>query len=101
MELVQFTRLICEGGSKRFLTWFRVYWENTSPDYLFPDDFTNLMIASWFGHRALVEQLLREGGDINARSRQYGSALSIAAFRKAKDITRILVQSNVKAYMSG
>src|SRR5437588_2926953 len=43
MELVQFTQLICEGGSKRFLTWFQVYWENTSPNYVFPDDFTNLM----------------------------------------------------------
>src|SRR5207237_3304142 len=45
MELVQSTRLICEGGSKRFLTWFRVYWKNTSPNYVFPDDCTDLMVA--------------------------------------------------------
>src|SRR5207237_8188834 len=101
MELFQFTRLICKGGSKRVLTWFRAWWENKNSFYVFPDDFTGLMIASWFGQRALVEQLLQEGGDIDARSDQYGTALSIAAYRKEKDITGMLVQSDVKAYIWG
>jgi ankyrin repeat protein len=59
------------------------------------------MIASWFGQRAVVEQLLQEGGEIDARSERYGTALNIAAFRKEKGIAGMLVQRNVKAYFRG
>ena len=57
------------------------------------------MIASWFGQTGIVEQLLLDGGDIDARSSRYVTALNIAAFRKEKDITRMLVQSNGKVYI--
>jgi hypothetical protein len=59
------------------------------------------MIASWLGHGAVVEQLLREGGDLDARSQKFDTALNIAALRREKDIARTLVQSNVKVYIDG
>ncbi|PWW74296.1 NACHT-ANK domain protein transcript variant 1 [Tuber magnatum] len=68
MELFEFTRLICETGSKRFLTWLQVYWSN----------FQWMRGSSWFGQGAVVERLLEEGGDINARCKRYGTALNIA-----------------------
>nr|AFB35598.1 NACHT-ANK domain protein transcript variant 5 [Tuber melanosporum] len=100
-ELFEFTRLIFQGRSERVLTWFKVYWANHRHSAFFPDDFTHLMIASWFGQRAVVEQLLQEGGEIDARSERYGTALNIAAFRKEKGIAGMLVQRNVKAYFRG
>ncbi|PWW75383.1 NACHT-ANK domain protein transcript variant 1 [Tuber magnatum] len=101
MEPLRFTRLVCEPGSKRFLTWWKVYWRNNGHDGLFPMDFTYLMIASWFGQGAVVERLLEEGGELNARSRGYGTALNIAAYREDEDITRLLLRSNVKADILG
>ncbi|KAH7124971.1 hypothetical protein B0J13DRAFT_531240 [Dactylonectria estremocensis] len=38
---------ICDATSRRCGTWFRVYWANT--DTGFPQGFTTLMIASYFG----------------------------------------------------
>jgi len=57
------------------------------------------MIASWLGQKAVVERLLEEGGDINARSDQYGPILNIAAIRRDGDITKMLLDKNAKAYI--
>jgi len=59
------------------------------------------MISSWLGHGAVVGPLLQERGEIDARSNAYGTALNIAALRKEKDITGMLVRSNAKAYILG
>jgi ankyrin repeat protein len=57
------------------------------------------MMASWLGQRTVVERLLDGGGDINARSESYGTALTIAAVRKDVELTRVLVQRNSVAFL--
>ncbi|RPA99889.1 hypothetical protein L873DRAFT_1806045 [Choiromyces venosus 120613-1] len=99
-ELFEFTRLICEAGSGRFLTWLQVYWFHVEYPGC-PKDWTHLMIASWLGQGTVVARLLEEGGDIHARVETYGTALNLAAIRKDEDITRMLLQGNVKAYLYG
>jgi hypothetical protein len=101
MELFESTRMICGAGSKHCLAWFQVYWFNTRSYYTFPKDFTHLMIASLLGQGTVVDRLLEEGGDINARSTIYGSALNIAAVKEDEGVTRKLLQKNVKAYLCG
>jgi hypothetical protein len=98
-ELFEFTKLICERGSTRCLTWLRVYWESERY-YPFPQDFSHLMIASWLGQRMAVERLLA-GEDVNAQSEVYGTALNVAALRNDEGITRLLVQNDINFYMSG
>jgi hypothetical protein len=49
----------------------------------------------------IVEQLLDEGADINSRSKKYGTALNIAAARKDKDMTRMLLDRNARARLGG
>lgn len=98
MELLETTRRICESGSNRFLTWFKVYWENSGQYDPFPHDFTHLMVASWLGQGTVVERLLKEG-DINVRSQCYGTALNVAALRKDRDITKTLIEGGVNAYL--
>ncbi|PWW74076.1 hypothetical protein C7212DRAFT_359331 [Tuber magnatum] len=101
MEFFESTRLICEAGSKRLLTWLQVYWLDAQGWYTCPDDLTHLMIASWFGQGPVVERLLGEGGDNNALCKLYGTALNIAAVRHDEGITRILMRNSVEAYIRG
>ncbi|PWW74371.1 NACHT-ANK domain protein transcript variant 4 [Tuber magnatum] len=101
MELFEFIRLICEAGSKRFLTWLQVYWFNSRASSRPPEDWTHLMMASWLGQGAVVERLLEDEGDMNAQSGRYGTALNIAALRKNEDMTRMLLRKNVKACIGG
>ncbi|RPA93515.1 hypothetical protein L873DRAFT_1815679 [Choiromyces venosus 120613-1] len=101
MELFEFTRLICEAGCSRFLTWLQVYWFHVEHSYKCPKDWTHLMIASWLGQGTVVARLLEEGGDIHARDEIYGTALNSAASREHEDITKMLLQRNVKAYLYG
>jgi hypothetical protein len=101
MELFKLTRVICESGSKRFLTWLKVHWLNNYPHYEFPAGFTHVMIASWFGQGMVVERLLQEGVDIDTRSGIYGTALNIAATRKQKDVAAMLVERGANALLFG
>src|SRR5207302_4871890 len=102
MELFEFTRPICEAGSGYYLTWFQVYWFNIRNRYLFPEDFTHLMIASLLGQGTVVDRLLEEEGeDINARSELHGTALNVAAVQRDEDVTRKLLQKNIQAYVGG
>ncbi|RPA95277.1 hypothetical protein L873DRAFT_1829936 [Choiromyces venosus 120613-1] len=101
MELFEFTLLICEAGSRRFLTWLQVYWFHVAHFSKCPKDWTHLMLASWLGQGTVVARLLEEGGDIHARAEIYGTAVNLAAIQKNKDITRMLLQSNVKADLYG
>jgi ankyrin repeat domain-containing protein 50 len=70
---------LCDANSKRCLTWFRIYWTSTNTD--FPEGFTTLMIASYFGLTTVVKLLLKlDSIDIDSKDSTYGrSALSWAA----------------------
>ncbi|KAK6495514.1 hypothetical protein TWF481_002563 [Arthrobotrys musiformis] len=70
---------LCDSNSKRCLTWLRVYWTSTNTD--FPENFTKLMIASYFGLATVVKLILKSDGiDPNSKDDTYGrSALSWAA----------------------
>ncbi|PWW77350.1 NACHT-ANK domain protein transcript variant 4 [Tuber magnatum] len=101
MGLFESTRLICGAGSNRFWAWLRVYWFNFHRWFALPEDWTHLMAASWLGQGAVVERLLGEGGDINARSKQYGTILNMAAVRRDTVMARMLMDKNVNAYIGG
>jgi hypothetical protein len=101
MRLFEFTRLICQRGSKRFLTWLQLYGRLRENWFKCPRAFTHLMMASWLGQEAVVQRLLGEGGYVNTRCEIYGTALNIAAYRKDAGITKMLVEKNVKAYFGG
>ncbi|PWW76753.1 hypothetical protein C7212DRAFT_351954 [Tuber magnatum] len=57
--------------------------------------------TSWLGQGAVVERLLEERGDVIARSRQYGTALDIAAQRKDEYMARMLLGRGVNANIGG
>jgi len=84
---------LCDTSSTRWLTWFKIYWASTSID--FPEDFTDLMIASYFGlTAAVVKHLLECGGvDLNLKDGTYGrSALSWAAGNGFDVVVKLLIK---------
>jgi hypothetical protein len=102
MELLDLSTAICDPSSKKFQTWFRVYWETSGQPvhHPFPSDFTHLMVASWFGQESLVQRLLEHRESINTRSEIYGTALNIAALRGDKEITLRLVAGRVIVHIN-
>ncbi|KAK6543557.1 hypothetical protein TWF694_000301 [Orbilia ellipsospora] len=91
-ELPRIMRL-CDTDSKSCLTWLRIYWASTNTS--FPDGFTSLMVASYFGLAAIVKLLLRLKPKINYRDSTYmRSALSWAAENGSDVIVRQLLKGN-------
>ncbi|RYP51482.1 hypothetical protein DL768_003166 [Monosporascus sp. mg162] len=72
----------------------KIYWTSTNTD--FPEGFTSLMIASYFGLTATVEHLLRmDDVDLNCKDATYGrSALSWAAENGFDTIVKFLIRGS-------
>jgi ankyrin repeat domain-containing protein 50 len=97
--VIQSLLRICDAGSSRCLTWFRIYWASTHTD--FPENFTNLMIASYFGLGEVVKLLLQmDGIDLNSRDGTNGrSALSWAAGNGFGIIVKLLIKGTRSSLM--
>ena len=65
--------------SKRFSTWFQVYWTTNEATLYCPQNCTDLMVASYFGQEAVVKLLLEKGADVNATDSTSQTPLSWAA----------------------
>ncbi|KAG7402611.1 Ankyrin repeat domain-containing protein 50 [Fusarium oxysporum f. sp. rapae] len=85
-------RQICDVSSKRCQTWFRIYWANIQMD--FPQDFTTLMIASYFGLEQIVKlQLCIEDDKVDSRDGTYQrSALSWASENGFDVVVELLIK---------
>jgi ankyrin repeat domain-containing protein 50 len=92
MTLVMSARALCDANSKRFLTWFQVYWTAVTSYSRCPQDFTDLMVASYFGHETVVRLLLREGTDVNEKESHGRTALHEAARKGYEVVVRLLLE---------
>ena len=90
--VIQSLLRICDENSNSCMTWFRIYWTSTRTD--FPENFTTLMIASYFGLEAVVKHLFEVGGvDPNSTDSTYErSALSWAAGNGFDVIVNLLIK---------
>jgi ankyrin repeat domain-containing protein 50 len=93
--VIQATLKLTDASSKRCWTWFRIYW--TSTNTAFPEKFTTLMIASYFGLAAVLKSLLKldsnHGIGLNSKDGTYGrSALSWAAGNGFDVAVKLLVK---------
>ncbi|PKK35053.1 hypothetical protein CI102_15277, partial [Trichoderma harzianum] len=64
-DIVPSAAKICKPGSKSYSTWFGIYWKTTG--IATTKHFTDLMVASHFGHDAVVKQLLENGAEVEAK----------------------------------
>ena len=58
--------------------------------------YTALMFAAQNGHKNLVKTLLEAGADVNGRSQEGQTALSLARTRRRFSVMRLLVGAGAK-----
>jgi ankyrin repeat protein len=94
---------VCDTQSKRFTTWFQVYWINMYPSSLYPQTFTSLMVGSYFGHKALVKLLLENGADVDSKDSSGRTPLLWAIENGHKAVVELLLEkgANVDSKDSG
>lgn len=90
-SFVSFVLRICDPDSTSFQMWFNIYWQTTG---LWVTRLTPLMLASHYGHAAVVEQLLQSGAAVDAKDRRfYKTALMRAAEAGREDIIKMLLEN--------
>lgn len=77
--------------STRYDGWFQIYWRATYAERA--RSFTDLMVASYFGHRAIAKLLLETGADTEVKDGLYGrTPLSWAANQRNDTLVQLLVE---------
>ncbi|KAJ5219205.1 FabD/lysophospholipase-like protein [Penicillium cinerascens] len=83
---------LCDTKSKRFQTWFMVYWAVLDSLWPYPENLTNLMVGSFCGHKTLVQMILEnEGADVAAKDGSGKTALIWAVEKGHKDVAQVLI----------
>ncbi|KND93164.1 Vegetative incompatibility protein HET-E-1 [Tolypocladium ophioglossoides CBS 100239] len=73
---------ICDADSKSYSVWGRIYWAGMGIPTTW---FTDLTIASYFGHRVVVKLLLEKGADVDAKDENIKLLLEKGADVNAKE----------------
>ncbi|KAI7759595.1 hypothetical protein LZL87_013996 [Fusarium oxysporum] len=89
--IISFALRICNPDSKSYWVWFRIYWKPThmtTTAY-----FTDLTLASYYGHRVLVKLLLEKGADVESKDDKYGrTPLSWASRNGHVAVVKLLLE---------
>ena len=91
-ELAQSVIQICNVQTRPFRHWFYDYYLRTT-EYASPDFASAIMVASYFGHQIVVEQLLMTGKvDVDSMDGTFGrTSLFWAAARGREAVVRLLL----------
>ncbi|KAH7464149.1 hypothetical protein FOMA001_g17930 [Fusarium oxysporum f. sp. matthiolae] len=90
--IIPFALKICDSDSKSYSAWFRIYWETTG--MATTADFTDLMIASYYGHHMLVKLLLEKGAKIEVKDSEDGrTPLLWAAEEGHEAVVKLLIEN--------
>lgn len=94
-DIVHFAMKICDTGSKSYSAWSRFYWGRglftTTKTPERPENLTDLMVASYFGHPGIVKALLKSGAEINRTDAMGRTALSWAAEERSWVVFELLL----------
>jgi hypothetical protein len=92
---------VSDPKSRGFSRWFSIHWQYRRDR----DPKTNiqLVIASLFGHNAVVQLLVDKGADVNAQGVVYGNALYAASAGGHEQVVKMLLDkgANVNAQGGG
>ncbi|EWY79535.1 hypothetical protein FOYG_17336 [Fusarium oxysporum NRRL 32931] len=97
--IISFALRVCNPDSKSYWVWFRIYWKPThmtTTAY-----FTDLTLASYYGHRVLVKLLLEKGADVESKDDKYGrTPLSWAARNGHVAVVKLLLEKGADTPLS-
>jgi ankyrin repeat domain-containing protein 50 len=97
--LLKSTLEVCDTRSKRFMTWFQLYWISVGGYSQCPQNFTGLMVGSFFGHEAVVKGQLDQKAEVDAKDEDGWTALHWAAIRGHEAVVQLLLEN--KADLEG
>jgi ankyrin repeat domain-containing protein 50 len=89
--IFELAREFCNSRSKRFPTWFQVYWTNVDPSSRYPRNFIDLTVASYLRLETMVEVVLEEGEEFEPKDGWV--ALYRAASIEDKAVIRMLLET--------
>ncbi|KAL3599795.1 hypothetical protein FPOAC2_04023 [Fusarium poae] len=85
---------ICDTGSKSYSVWFRIYWGTFGTGTT--ERFTDLIIASHYGHHVIVKLLLDKDAEIEAKDNGDRTPLSWAARSGREAIVKLLLDKGAE-----
>ena len=86
---------ILDTRSKRFQTWFPLYWKLAHPYTSTLQSASSMMVASYFGHETVVELLLKMGkSDVNSKDRNGRTPLSWASENGHSTVVELLLETD-------
>ncbi|KAJ4175725.1 Ankyrin repeat A protein 2 [Fusarium falciforme] len=89
--MIPFALSICDPDSKSYSAWFRNYWKSTG--MATTEYFTDLMVASYYGHRVVVKLLLEKGAKIEAKDSEHGQTPLLWAAGEGHDaVVKLLLE---------
>ena len=86
-SLIELWYSFCDKESRRFTTWYESWSEQE------PDHFPPLILASAFGHDAIVKQLLEQGVEVDCRNRSGITPLISAARYGHENVVSSLIKA--------
>ncbi|KAJ1328888.1 ankyrin repeat domain-containing protein 50 [Microdochium nivale] len=88
--IIPFALRICDPALRSYSAWFRIYLKTA---HMGTTDFTDLILASYYGHRTVVKLLLEKGAEIEAKDSEYGrTPLSWAAKNGHEASVKLLLE---------
>lgn len=91
-ELLSSATEILNTETRRFLTWFRVFWTTVDTMHQCPEDFPDLVLASYFGLETVVCSLLEKGAALQSKDSNGRTALHRASANGHVGLARFLLE---------
>ncbi|KFZ19805.1 hypothetical protein V501_00489 [Pseudogymnoascus sp. VKM F-4519 (FW-2642)] len=99
--VIELALKICDCRTKRFLTWLQICWITVSSSSRCPQNFTDLMAASYLGLRLVVQALLEKGVEVEAMDENRCTALYYAAQNGYDVVVQLLLEKGAKIEAKG
>ncbi|KAK5991264.1 Ankyrin repeat domain-containing protein 50 [Cladobotryum mycophilum] len=83
---------ICAPDPKSYSAWFRIYRKTGGIQNI--EYFTDLTVASYYGHHSVTKLLVEKGADVEAKDSEYGKTpLSWAAENGYEAVVKLLIEN--------
>jgi ankyrin repeat domain-containing protein 50 len=95
-DTLQSVLKVCDIQSRRFQTWFNIYYNMAHPRESTPQFPSIMMVGSYFGHEAVVKRLLDPGkAGVDSKDSRYGrTPLSWAAGNGHEAVVKLFLDTS-------
>lgn len=87
---------VCDTKSRRFQSWFHLYWNTNHPYEILPEHLTDLLVGSYFGLDAMVKLLLEKKAEVDLKDASDRTPLLWAAKNGHDTVVRLLLEEKAE-----